>query len=148
MNNAEQLIKDFPELMGHVRCGIEHPCGWNRIVRELCDELDGCQITCDQTKSKFGGLRFGINFTSEDVLEEERKRIHNLISIAESKSFRTCEECGCPGNGFKIGGWLWTLCYPCAVHKYRDQSEYISRHLDEILEENLELKTKLKALQP
>ena len=54
-----------------------------------------------QIKEKFGGLLFytagGDNYTS------------GVISMAESMSYRTCEQCGKPGSS-KDDGWISTLC--------------------------------------
>lgn len=59
------------------------------------------QVTADQVKEKFGTLRFYV--TGGDDY------IHGLISMAESMSAVTCEECGAPGKN-RGGGWVRTLC--------------------------------------
>jgi hypothetical protein len=58
-------------------------------------------ITASQVKEKFGGLRFYTNGYT-DV-------IGGMISMAESMSHRTCEECGSPGRSNNYG-WISTLC--------------------------------------
>ena len=61
------------------------------------------QVTLDQVKEKFGTLRF--YYTGGD------EYISGLVSMAESMSGVTCEECGSPGET-KGQGWLVTLCEP------------------------------------
>ncbi len=59
------------------------------------------QVTLDQVKEKFGTLRF--YYTGGD------EYISGLVSMAESMSGVTCEECG--NSGTTGGqGWLVTLC--------------------------------------
>jgi hypothetical protein len=45
--------------------------------------------------------------------------IDDLIDKAEEKSYKTCEECGCPGK-LRNGGWMTTLCDSCAKKKGYD----------------------------
>lgn len=59
------------------------------------------QIVAVQVKEKFGTLRFYTNAADDYV--------HGLISMAESMSARTCEECGSPGETY-YDGWHVTLC--------------------------------------
>ena len=59
------------------------------------------QVTLDQVKEKFGTLRF--YYTGGDDY------IGGLVSMAESMSGVTCEECGKPGTQTS-GGWIKTVC--------------------------------------
>jgi hypothetical protein len=59
------------------------------------------QVVADQVKEKFGGLRF--YFTGGD------DKIYGMARMAESMSYRTCEECGNPGKS-NSDGWISTLC--------------------------------------
>ena len=59
------------------------------------------QVTLDQVKEKFGTLRF--YYSGGDDY------ISGLVSMAESMSGVTCEECGNPGKQVG-GGWITTLC--------------------------------------
>jgi hypothetical protein len=59
------------------------------------------QVTLDQVKEKFGTLRF--YYTGGDDY------IRGLVSMAESMSGVTCEECGNPGTQTP-GGWIKTVC--------------------------------------
>ena len=54
-----------------------------------------------QVKEKFGGLRFYVDRATEQH--------YDFISVAESMSYRTCEECGAPGKRY-TDGWHRTLC--------------------------------------
>lgn len=62
------------------------------------------QVTVDQVKEKFGTLRF--YYTGGDTY------IDGLVSMAESMSGVTCEECGNIGEQ-RGGGWVHTYCNPC-----------------------------------
>jgi hypothetical protein len=111
--------------------GFDCGDGWYHIIRALCsniqhhidwrnrkNELDPNQpivpqVTVDQVKEKFGTLRF--YYTGGDDY------IDGLVSMAESMSGVTCEECG--NSGSTLGrGWLTTLCEKHAEEKgiYKD----------------------------
>ena len=59
------------------------------------------QVTVTQVKEKFGTLRFYYSGGDE--------YIEGLVSMAESMSAVTCEECGNPGR-VRRGGWLRCQC--------------------------------------
>lgn len=59
------------------------------------------QVTVDQVKEKFGGLRFYYSGGDD--------KISGMVSMAESMASVTCEECGNAGEG-RYGSWLRTLC--------------------------------------
>lgn len=67
-----------------------------RRVREIVP-----QVVVQQVKEKFGTLRFYYSGGDEVV--------RGMVSMAESMSARTCEECGSPGKQVG-GGWITTLC--------------------------------------
>ena len=62
------------------------------------------QVTLDQVKEKFGTLRF--YYSGGDDY------ISGLVSMAESMTGVTCEECGNPGTS-RGGGWIHVYCEPC-----------------------------------
>jgi hypothetical protein len=68
-------------------------------LREIPELIS--QVTLDQVKEKFGTLRF--YYTGGDDY------IRGLVSMAESMSGVTCEECGKPGTSTG-GGWIKTVC--------------------------------------
>ena len=111
--------------------GFECGNGWYHIIRALCSNIQHHidwrnrknelnpnqpivpQVTVDQVKEKFGTLRF--YYTGGDDY------IDGLVSMAESMSGVTCEECGNPGS--TVGrGWLTTLCEKHAEERgiYKD----------------------------
>ena len=71
-------------------------------LREIPEPI--AQVTLDQVKEKFGTLRF--YYTGGD------EYISGLVSMAESMTGVTCEECGNPGES-RGGGWIHTYCEPC-----------------------------------
>ena len=114
--------------------GFECGNGWYHIIRALCSNIQHHidwrnrknelnlnqpivpQVTVDQVKEKFGTLRF--YYTGGDDY------IDGLVSMAESMSGITCEQCGNPGS--TLGrGWLTTLCEKHAEEKgiYKDENE-------------------------
>ena len=62
------------------------------------------QVTLNQIKEKFGTLRF--YYTGGDDY------ISGMVSLAESISGVTCEECSAPAETHG-SGWVRTLCTPC-----------------------------------
>lgn len=81
----------------YVECGE----GWRDIYTpliELCAAL-GVEVT--QIKEKFGGLRF--------YVRGYRPYLDKVIQWAEAESYRTCEECGRPGQ-LRQDSWMKTLC--------------------------------------
>ena len=132
----ELLCKNYPKIFANrngaptetLMCfGFEHGDGWYDILRMLCsniqehiDWVNGSrerllkdnphnmkirdevqQVVAVQVKEKFGALRFYYN-GGDDY-------IRGLVSMAESMSAATCEECG--NRGFmRTGGWIRTLC--------------------------------------
>jgi len=80
------------QLMGN----IQHYIDWKNREAVVVP-----QVTLDQVKSKFGGLRF--YYTGGDDY------ISGMVSLAESLSEVTCEDCGAPGK--RAGnGWVRTAC--------------------------------------
>lgn len=59
------------------------------------------QVVATQVKEKFGGLRFYYS-GGDDYID-------GVVAMAESMSYRTCEECGNPGTSTS-GGWIRVLC--------------------------------------
>jgi len=70
-------------------------------------DMDAMQVHAIQVKEKFGGMRFYIGGSSDEVF--------GMITMAEAMSFVTCEQCGNPGSLHHRGGWLKTVCTECAV---------------------------------
>jgi hypothetical protein len=116
----DKLRAKFPIIFREsVRCGVEHPAGWNDLVEELCaklellatDQPEDEHLIVDQTKSKFGTLRFyALGATREQ---------QGLINDAEMLSRKICELCGSNKAGPVGNSWTWTLCPECWAAKAR-----------------------------
>ena len=117
MNNEldDKLTKDFPMLYRQRHLPMTQTCmcwgfevgdGWEPLIRELSEQITKLDATVQatQVKEKFGGLRFYINHATDEI--------GSLISIAESKSYYICENCGKPGT-LRTDGWYVTACDEC-----------------------------------
>jgi len=71
------------------------------------------QVTLDQVKEKFGTLRF--YYTGGDDY------ISGLVSMAESMSGVTCEECSAPAQTHGPG-WIRTICVPCETNREEERA--------------------------
>ena len=81
--------------------------GWRPLVEKLVQDIVAIDTTIciSQIKEKYGGLRFYINGSNDEVF--------NLIDKAEHESYKICEECGTKEGVTTEGGWILTLCKPC-----------------------------------
>jgi hypothetical protein len=91
------LYSKYPKLFKRKDCNMMESCmcwgleigdGWFKIIDNLCEKLDKHDgVVVEQVKSKFGLLRFYIDFESSFTGSEIN--ISNLISEAEacSRSF-------------------------------------------------------------
>lgn len=107
--NEEDLLKgqyDGTELETcYSYWGIECSEGWKHLYQPLIEYCEEHKITVTQIKEKFGGLRFYV----DDVPEDRRKELYDMIADAERESYETCEVCGEPGIS-RSDGWIKTLC--------------------------------------
>lgn len=84
--------------------------GWLPLVKELIDDLIKLgwnRELCD-IKEKFGGLRFYINGSTDEIIDR--------IIKAENDSYKICELCGNAGK-LRKDGWYKTLCDECNTNK-------------------------------
>ena len=93
--------------------GFECGDGWFNIIDQLCSNIQHhidwknrtegkvAQVVAEQVKEKFGTLRFYVRGGDDYT--------NGLISMAESMSSVTCEECGNLGKTSGTG-WVSTLC--------------------------------------
>lgn len=113
------LEAKYPEMFSKPYGGLCIGPGWWPIIEALCNQIhhhvkwkqeqkekynrgEGCpDVTVQQIKEKFGGLRFYYD-GGDDVVD-------GLVRMAESWAARSCEECGHPGKS-RDGGWIRTLC--------------------------------------
>lgn len=107
--------------------GFDHGDGWYDILDAACANIQHHvdqkrkretyaamsehefdqehQPVAAQVKEKFGTLRF--------YIDNQDDFIAGVVSMAESMSARTCENCGSPGTR-RPGGWIRTLCDGCS----------------------------------
>jgi hypothetical protein len=118
----EALCKKYPKMFVNIDAdmnttamcwGFECGDGWYNIINTLCaniqshidwknkNEVVVPQVTVDQVKEKFGGLRFYYG-GGDDVID-------GMVRMAEGMSEVTCEVCGTPGES-QGNGWIRTLC--------------------------------------
>lgn len=114
---SEKLIKKYPTVFRQIYGDPRETCmawgictgnGWYDILDELCAVLEENGIVAAQIKEKFGGLRFytgGVPSEKWDIVEA-------AIRKAESASYKTCENCGKPGE-LRGGGWARVKCDDC-----------------------------------
>jgi len=80
------------------------------------------QVTLDQVKEKFGTLRF--YYTGGDDY------IRGMVTMAESMSGITCEECGNPGTSTS-GGWIKTVCVEHGGQDFdTPEDEYLTKEAE------------------
>lgn len=91
--------------------------GWYKLIDELSAKLeakivklkeDGVPLeklpVAAQVKEKFGGLRFYMDYATEDM--------YDLTGEAENRSYSICEFCGDKGKT-RNRSWVRTLCDRC-----------------------------------
>ena len=122
----KKLVKAFPLLYGDRNAPMQSTAmcwgfacsdGWFDIIWDLSSKLepliqkfiDDNQDTelypkASQVKEKYGGLRFYMSCGTDEIF--------GLISEAETLSYKTCEECGKPGEE-RGGSWIYTHCDYC-----------------------------------
>jgi hypothetical protein len=100
--------------------GFECGSGWFNIIDTLCEaiqhhvdwksrlmsteEREYFQVTADQVKEKFGGLRFYYSGGDEEI--------RGMVDMAELMSHKICELCGSPGIK-RSSGWVVVRCDSC-----------------------------------
>ena len=130
----EYLCKTYPKLFVNRNAPMTETCmcwgfdcgdGWFNIINQLCNNIQHHlnwknkdsevvpQVVVDQVKEKFGTLRFYYHGGDDYV--------RGLVSMAESMSGVTCEQCGKPGTSYS-GGWIRTLCEE-HEHAYQNRFE-------------------------
>lgn len=77
----------------------------DRFEREEYETI--AQVTVDQVKEKFGGLRF--YYSGGD------STIHGMVWLAEHMSYNICEICGSTKNMGSTTGWIKNICEDCAT---------------------------------
>lgn len=117
---SRSMETDFPKMYSGKHGGFAVGAGWWPIIKSLSHAIqshidwkneqkekygrgEGCeQVTVDQVKEKFGGLRFYYQGGDETI--------DGMVRMAEAWAGNSCEECGAPG--VRTGdGWVRTLCH-------------------------------------
>ena len=99
----------YPKIFSGKYGGIAVGKGWFDLLNQACRLIqshldwkkDVPQVTAEQVKEKFGGLRFYVQGGDEYT--------QGIIAMAEQMSMMLCEECGAPGERGG-NGWISTLC--------------------------------------
>ena len=134
----EYLCKVYPKIMVNrnkdmtetwMCWGFECGDGWFNILNNLMGNIQNHidwqnrekevvpQVTLDQVKEKFGTLRFYYSGGDDTI--------RGMVSMAESMSSVTCEECGKPGTSTS-GGWIKTVCKEHGGEDYDTPEEEIN----------------------
>lgn len=108
-----RMRKRFPKMFAEPHGGFCVDEGWWPILESLCGQIQHhldwknkksevvAQVTVNQIKEKFGGLRF--------YYDGGDNEISGMVRMAEAWAGNSCEECGAPGKS-RQGGWIKTLC--------------------------------------
>ena len=109
-----EFFEKYPTIFpkGEPYCGFDVGYGWWPLLDKLCSdikaELDQLPepppFEVAQVKEKFGGLRFYVDHSTEEI--------NFLIRKAESDSYEICEDCGASGK-VQRGSWMKVRCDPC-----------------------------------
>jgi hypothetical protein len=119
--------KVYPKIFSGKYGGIAVGKGWFDLLNQACrliqSHLDWKpeipQVTAQQVKEKFGGLRFYVSGGDDYT--------HGIISMAEQMSFMLCEECGAPGERGG-NGWISTLCETHRNEREQKRAEYMKQN--------------------
>jgi len=127
------FIKRYEDMKSTAMCwGFECGDGWFWLLDNLCQSIQSyidynthkniTQVTVEQVKEKFGGLRF--------YIEGGDDTIHGMISLAERMSYNICETCGSTENIGQTSGWIKNICEDCA--KLDTKSNWKKREIPQI----------------
>jgi hypothetical protein len=116
---SKRMEEAYPKMFGEPYGGFCVGEGWWQVIESLCANIQHytdwkneqftkysrgepvAQVTVNQIKEKFGGLRFYYSGGDDEV--------SGMIRMAESWAAHSCEDCGKPGKS-RGGGWIRTLC--------------------------------------
>lgn len=101
---ARKAVEDKHPMFKGVPWGLAVGYGWFDLIDKLASDIEATRkdVRVLQVKEKFGGLRFYVKSSSNEV--------HRLITEAEKKSYTICEKCGEPGQLRNDLSWIQTLC--------------------------------------
>jgi methionine synthase II (cobalamin-independent) len=124
----DQFLQKYPILYSKLS-GFDCNKGWYKLIEELSQKIEEInlkfanpehKIYAVQVKQKFGGLRFYTEisdslFDDEEQQESVQQIVYDLITIAETKSYTICEDCGLSGTITKNRAYVETLCEKCLL---------------------------------
>lgn len=128
---AARMTERFPKMLDGKYGGFAVGEGWWPILESLCANIQSWidwknkqsevvpQVTVEQIKEKFGGLRF--------YYEGGDEHISGMVRMAEAWADHSCEECGAPGTSGGRG-WIKTLC---PTHRAEADARYKERFPNE-----------------
>jgi hypothetical protein len=127
---AKRMEERFPKMFAEPYGGFAVDAGWWPIIESLCANIQSHtdwwnknretrpvveQVTVNQIKEKFGGLRFYYSGGDD--------QISGMVRMAESWAGHHCEICGAPGKS-REGGWIKTLCDHHEAERQQRKKEY------------------------
>lgn len=124
---AKQMEEQFPKMFAEPYGGFACGEGWWPILEALCGQIQHhidwknkqsevvTQVTVNQIKEKFGGLRFYYDGGDDEI--------RGMVRIAEAWASRSCEECGALGKR-REGGWIRTLCDHHEAERQQRMKQY------------------------
>ena len=140
---AKRMEERFPKMFEGRYGGFAVGAGWYPIIEALCANIQSHadwrndqrkrllennkyvhpipeavpQVTVEQIKEKFGGLRFYYQGGDDTIA--------GMVRMAEAWADASCEECGAPGTQ-RNGGWIRTLC---DLHENQHQERLRSQEM-------------------
>jgi hypothetical protein len=127
---SKQMEERFPKMFAEPYGGFAVGAGWWPIIEKLCANIQHHtdwwnknretrpvveQVTVNQIKEKFGGLRFYYSGGDDTVA--------GMVRMAEAWADHSCETCGAPGKS-RAGGWIKTLCDTHETERQQRKKEY------------------------
>jgi hypothetical protein len=127
-NLEKKLFTKYPKIFRQKDLNMQETCmcwgiecgdGWYWLIDNVCGSIQNYiddnkgveQVEASQVKEKFGGLRF---YTSGND-----DRIDGMIWLAESLSYKICENCGSQDNVKQTKGWIVSLCPKCTEERMK-----------------------------
>lgn len=111
---ADHWIQRYGQLPRHLEDVGE---GWHPILAQLHEKVLALApgYIVAEVKEKWGELRACLTLDpdlDENIPDDVRRRVQDLVDAAEAESRQTCEYCGKPGAP-TAGGWIKTTCGAC-----------------------------------
>ena len=104
------IQKDLPKSQSCMYQGITVGDGWYNLIDEMCTKIAtlDTKVEAVQVKEKFGGLRFYVTESTEEV--------DDIILEYTCESLHVCETCGSTLDvQLTVGGWIHSLCAGCQI---------------------------------